>query len=114
MAFSTQHLFAKVYCARPQAGRFLVCPAGVPMQMNNGSKRLVSFNDPVMRALLFQIMIVAAVLAMGWTLYQNTYTNLVHRGITSGFAFLENSAGFGVAQHLISYVEAAPTRVFSS
>ncbi len=83
------------------------------MQMNNGSKRLASFNDPVVRALLFQILIVAAVVTMGWTLYQNTYTNLVHRGITSGFAFLENSAGFGVAQHLISYKEAdSYARVF--
>jgi general L-amino acid transport system permease protein len=83
------------------------------MQMNNGSKRQVSFNDPVVRALLFQILIVAAVVTMGWTLYQNTHTNLVHRGITSGFAFLENSAGFGVAQHLISYEEAdSYARVF--
>jgi general L-amino acid transport system permease protein len=83
------------------------------MQMNNGSKRPASFNDPAVRALLFQILIVAIVLTMGWTLYQNTYTNLVHRGITSGFAFLENSAGFGVAQHLISYQEAdSYARVF--
>ncbi|VVM81143.1 hypothetical protein PS664_02294 [Pseudomonas fluorescens] len=83
------------------------------MQMNNGSKRLASLNDPVVRALLFQILIVAAVLTIGWTLYQNTHTNLVHRGITSGFAFLENSAGFGVAQHLIAYQEAdSYARVF--
>jgi general L-amino acid transport system permease protein len=31
----------------------------------------------------------------------NTQTNLQHRGITSGFDFLERSAGFGIAQHLI-------------
>ena len=42
---------------------------------------------------------------MGWFLFDNTQTNLQHRGITSGFGFLDNSAGFGIAQHLISYTE---------
>jgi general L-amino acid transport system permease protein len=42
---------------------------------------------------------------MGWYLFDNTQTNLQHRGITSGFGFLENSAGFGIAQHLIPFTE---------
>ena len=75
------------------------------MNTNNGTKRGASLNDPVFRALLFQMVVVIAVLMAGWSLYQNTYTNLVHRGITSGFDFLDNSAGFGIAQHLISFTE---------
>ncbi|MEX0574070.1 amino acid ABC transporter permease, partial [Enterobacter cloacae subsp. cloacae] len=35
----------------------------------------------------------------------NTVTNLNNRGITSGFAFLDRSAGFGIVQHLIDYQE---------
>jgi general L-amino acid transport system permease protein len=43
----------------------------------------------------------------------NTQTNLQHRGITSGFDFLERSAGFGIAQHLIDYTESdSYARVF--
>jgi general L-amino acid transport system permease protein len=50
---------------------------------------------------------------MGWYLFDNTQTNLQHRGITSGFDFLERSAGFGIAQHLIDYTESdSYARVF--
>nr|WP_314574531.1 amino acid ABC transporter permease [uncultured Pseudomonas sp.] len=68
-------------------------------------KQRLSFSDPKVRAWLFQIITVIAVVAMGWYLFDNTQTNLQHRGITSGFGFLENSAGFGIAQHLIPFTE---------
>jgi general L-amino acid transport system permease protein len=57
------------------------------------------------RAWLFQIIAVVAVVALGWFLFQNTQANLEKRGIISGFSFLGNSAGFGIAQHLIDYTE---------
>jgi general L-amino acid transport system permease protein len=76
-------------------------------------KQRLSLSDPKVRAWLFQIITVIAVVAMGWYLFDNTQTNLQHRGITSGFSFLENSAGFGIAQHLISYTESDTySRVF--
>ncbi|EXF46130.1 polar amino acid ABC transporter inner membrane protein [Pseudomonas sp. BAY1663] len=62
-------------------------------------------NDPKVRAWLFQIIAVIAVVAFGWYLFHNTQTNLAHRGITSGFGFLNNAAGFGISQHLIDYSE---------
>jgi general L-amino acid transport system permease protein len=62
-------------------------------------------NDPQVRAWAFQIIAVVAVVALGWFLFQNTQANLEKRGIISGFAFLNNSAGFGIAQHLIDYTE---------
>jgi general L-amino acid transport system permease protein len=68
-------------------------------------KQRLSLSDPKVRAWLFQIITVIAVVAMGWYLFDNTQTNLQHRGITSGFGFLENSAGFGIAQHLIPFKE---------
>ncbi len=61
--------------------------------------------DPRARAWLFQILAVITVVAFGWYLFHNTQTNLAHRGITSGFGFLENAAGFGISQHLIDYSE---------
>ncbi|MBA1272105.1 amino acid ABC transporter permease [Stutzerimonas azotifigens] len=61
--------------------------------------------DPKVRAWLFQIIAVAAVVGIGWYLFHNTQTNLANRGITSGFGFLNNSAGFGIPQHLIDYTE---------
>ncbi|CAI8865842.1 amino acid ABC transporter permease [Pseudomonas fluorescens] len=84
------------------------------MQNSIGApKQRLSLSDPRVRAWLFQIITVVAVVAMGWYLFDNTQTNLQHRGITSGFDFLERSAGFGIAQHLISYTEAnSYARVF--
>ncbi|HRP94877.1 MAG TPA: amino acid ABC transporter permease [Rhodocyclaceae bacterium] len=61
--------------------------------------------DPKARAWLFQIVAIAAVATVGWYLFHNTQSNLAQRGITSGFAFLNNSAGFGILQSLIDYSE---------
>ena len=84
------------------------------MQNSIGApKQRLSLSDPRVRAWLFQIVTIAAVISLGWFLFNNTQTNLAHRGITSGFDFLERSAGFGIAQHLISYTEAdSYARVF--
>ena len=49
--------------------------------------------------------VVIAVVAIGWYLFHNTQHNLAQRGILSGFGFLEQSAGFGISQHLIDYTE---------
>ncbi|WP_447746638.1 amino acid ABC transporter permease [Pseudomonas nicosulfuronedens] len=67
--------------------------------------RGVSLNDPVVRGWVFQVIAVIVVLAVGWFLFDNTQTNLAHRGIQSGFGFLDHSAGFGISQHLIDYSE---------
>lgn len=76
-------------------------------------KQRLSLSDPKVRAWLFQIITIVAVVSLGWYLFHNTQTNLQHRGITSGFGFLERSAGFGIAQHLIDYTESdSYARVF--
>jgi general L-amino acid transport system permease protein len=61
--------------------------------------------DPRIRAWIFQIIAITAVVAFGWYLFDNTQTNLAHRGIKSGFSFLNQPAGFGISQHLIEYTE---------
>jgi general L-amino acid transport system permease protein len=79
-------------------GHFMQNQIGAP-------KQRFSLSDPKVRAWLFQIITIGVVVFMGWYLFDNTQTNLQHRGITSGFGFLERSAGFGIAQHLIDYTE---------
>ncbi len=68
-------------------------------------KGALSFSNPAVRAWLFQTLAVLAVLAVAIYLFHNTVINLSTRGITSGFAFLDRSAGFGIVQHLIDYDE---------
>ncbi|WP_436859076.1 amino acid ABC transporter permease [Citrobacter tructae] len=62
-----------------------------------------SFSNPAIRAWLFQILAIIAVISVAIYLIHNTINNLSNRGITSGFAFLDRSAGFGIVQHLIDY-----------
>ncbi|MGB9098240.1 amino acid ABC transporter permease [Erwinia sp.] len=69
-------------------------------------KRDFSFSNPAVRAWLYQIIAIVVVLGVVGYLVHNTVINLANRGITSGFGFLERSAGFGIVQHLIDYSEA--------
>lgn len=76
--------------------------------MRSTESRLVRrspLTDPRVRAWVFQVLAVVVVVAFGWFLFVNTQANLAHRGITSGFGFLDNAAGFGISQHLIDYSE---------
>lgn len=52
-------------------------------------KQKLSLSDPKVRAWLFQIITVVAVIAFGWFIFDNTQTNLQHRGITRVSAFLK-------------------------
>jgi len=51
--------------------------------------------------------VVALVLVLWffWTIFDNTMTNMESRGITTGFGFLDNTAGFGILFSLIPYDE---------
>lgn len=68
-------------------------------------KRDFSFGNPTVRAWIYQLIAVVAVLGVVGYLVHNTIINLASRGITSGFGFLERTAGFGIVQHLIEYTE---------
>lgn len=61
------------------------------------------WNDPRVRALFFQFIAIAAVFWGGWTLVDNTLANMESRGISTGFDFLDQSAGFGIIMSLIPY-----------
>lgn len=61
------------------------------------------WRDRAKRALIFQLILVAVVAAFMIYIINNTQANLNARGITTGFGFLSNTAGFGIGQTLIEY-----------
>lgn len=54
------------------------------------------FRDPRVRAIFFQLVVIAAVVALAWYIVHNTAINLRTRGIASGFGFLSQPAGFDI------------------
>jgi general L-amino acid transport system permease protein len=75
-------------------GRIVSAPPRVPLH-----------HDPRFRSLLHQIVLLALLLWFGYQFALNARANLAAQGITSGFGFLDNTAGFGVNQSLIPYSE---------
>jgi general L-amino acid transport system permease protein len=56
------------------------------------------WNDPVWRAVFFQILVISAVVLFSVFLVRNTLHNLETRGISSGFGFLTKTAGFSIGE----------------
>ena len=63
------------------------------------------WNDPRVRAIAFQAILVLALAFLFYTIVDNTLTNMAKRGIRTGFDFLGREAGFGILFHLIEYDE---------
>ncbi len=61
--------------------------------------------NPTFRSVIFQLLAVAALVLFFYTIVNNALTNLSARGITTGFDFLEQTAGFGIGLSLIEYNE---------
>ena len=69
----------------------------------NGLTRLIY--NPTVRSLFFQAVVLAGLLWFLLTIISNVMTNLDTRGISTGFGFLSQPAGFGISQTLIEYNE---------
>jgi general L-amino acid transport system permease protein len=67
--------------------------------------RVPVYNNPKARALAYQLVLLVAVGAFGYAFALNARANLAAQHITSGFGFLDNTAGFGINQTLIAYNE---------
>ena len=61
------------------------------------------WRNPAVRGIVFQVLFVAAVLALGAFLVHNTVVNLRRQNIASGFGFLDREAAFGIGESLIPY-----------
>ena len=67
----------------------------------------LSWSDERVRALVWQVLIVGAVVALFWWLARNTAHNLEVRRIATGFGFLDREAGLPIGEHLIEYTPAS-------
>jgi len=67
--------------------------------------RVPVYNNPKVRAVFYQLALLLAVLWLGYEFVLNARANLAAQKITSGFGFLDTTAGFGVNQSLIPYNE---------
>ncbi len=65
------------------------------------------WNDPKVRSIFFQAVLLIAVVSFGWYIFGNTAANLEKQGIATGFRFMGTTAGFGIITHLIDYTEAS-------
>ncbi|MDW6003919.1 amino acid ABC transporter permease [Vibrio mangrovi] len=63
------------------------------------------FYNPTFRSVVFQIVAVLALVFFIYTIVNNALTNLESRGITTGFSFLDQPAGFGISLSVIDYTE---------
>jgi len=73
--------------------------------MNKPVKKTAWWNNAHNRALMFQALLAIAVVLFLFYIGNNALNNLAQRGITTGFAFLKQKAGFGIIQSLIPYDE---------
>ena len=75
---------------------------------DHAEARVPLWNNPRVRALLSQALLIAVLAWAFWTIFQNTVHNLEQRKIASGFDFLSTTAGFGINQVLfLEYTEAS-------
>ncbi|WP_349364788.1 MAG: amino acid ABC transporter permease [Roseitalea porphyridii] len=81
-----------------------IAPGGPsPRGQEEAPPKVALLNNPKVRSWLFQIVlgvVVAYLVYAGWV---NMNANLQAAGVASGFGFLDENAGFSVAQSLIEY-----------
>lgn len=71
--------------------------------------KVAFLNDPKIRGLVFQVILLAVVVWLAWVGIQNMFANLKAANIASGFGFLGRNAGFQISQSLIDYDQAVST-----
>lgn len=69
----------------------------------------LSWNDPRLRNIVWQVLIIGAVAALIWYLVRNTERNLAVRHIAGGWAFLSQPASIPIGEAPIPYVPSVST-----
>lgn len=82
----------------------------MPLSQPSPRRRMsLSWSDPSLRAIVWQVLIVGLVVGMIWYLIHNTAENLAARRIATGFGFLERVAGIPIGESMIPYDPAEHT-----
>lgn len=76
---------------------------GISPQNNKPKAKKSLINDPVVRSIFYQVVLVAGIVALGLFLFANLRANLERQNIATGFGFLDNAAGFDIGFKLIDY-----------
>lgn len=61
------------------------------------------FSNQKFRGIFFQLLTTIGLVAFLWYITTNMFTNIEQRGITTGFDFFDQVAGFGIAESVIEY-----------
>ena len=61
------------------------------------------WNDPKYRAMFFQILLISALAYFFYSIIQNTLDNMTARGVSTGFGFMSEPAGFDILQTLVPF-----------
>ena len=74
------------------------------MQPNrSGRPRTALFDDPAFRGIVYQVLLCLLIALAATAVVRNVIANLARNRITSGFGFLDQTAGFDISQTLIEY-----------
>ena len=74
------------------------------MQPNrSGPPRAALFDDPTFRGIVYQVLLCLLIALAATAVVRNVIANLARNRITSGFGFLDQTAGFDISQTLIEY-----------
>ena len=65
--------------------------------------RAAFYNDPTVRAIFWQVVVVGSVVALVGYLVSNALENLERQNIASGFGFLDLPAGFAIGEGMLPY-----------
>ena len=74
-------------------------------RVDKRAPRGARLSDPRIRAALYQLVLLLAVVWLGYEFWKNAAANLQARDVASGLGFLERPAEFGVSLSLIPYTE---------
>jgi general L-amino acid transport system permease protein len=68
-----------------------------------GPPRTALFDDPTFRGIVYQVLLCLLIALAATAVVRNVIANLARNRITSGFGFLDQTAGFDISQTLIEY-----------
>jgi general L-amino acid transport system permease protein len=77
---------------------------GNPVNSTENTRQWAAFfNDPKIRAILYQMAMLGMVGLLGYYLFSNTVENLHRQSIATGFGFFHKEASFEIGESLIQY-----------